>query len=168
MTNRQKVEDFLTENNILYTPYDHEAVFTVEEANKVDRQIPAFHTKNLFIKTKTPDKSKKYYLICMDAKQRLDIKEMKKLLKIKDLSFASSEELKEKLDLTPGSVSFFGMINTKKEDKITLVLQSKLLEAKSVGFHPNINTSTFVLEKDEFKKAVAVVSRENEVLELGF
>ena len=38
--------------SIRYQLHHHEAVFTVEEASKIESHIAAFHTKNLFLEDK--------------------------------------------------------------------------------------------------------------------
>ena len=45
----------------------------------------------------------------------------KKTLKIKKLHFASPEELKQHLNLTPGSVSIFGMIHPNSSQVILII-----------------------------------------------
>ena len=49
---RQTILSTLTQLHIEHTLYEHERVFTVEQANKIEKNIPAFHTKNLFMKDK--------------------------------------------------------------------------------------------------------------------
>lgn len=134
---------YLESLRINYRIYQHPAVFTVAEAEKIDQNIPALHTKNLFLKSQS-----NYYLICLQANKRLDIKNVSKILGIKKLSFASPEELKLELQLTPGSVSIFGIIYAKK---VELILDKDIVEAEKVGFHPNINTATLVVDKENFK-----------------
>lgn len=49
---------------------------------------------------------------------------------------ATEDELKEKLDLTPGSVSPFGLLNNKEKD-VELIIQQKILDDDYIGVHPN-------------------------------
>ena len=79
------------------------------ESRLIKEKIPAVHTKCLFLK----DDSSRFYLVAIQANKRLDIKLLKSRFLLKKLFFASPEELKENLNLTPGSVSIFGMINAK-------------------------------------------------------
>ncbi len=131
-------------HQIVYQTYKHLAVFTVEEAKKVDRHIPALHTKNLFLK----EKSAGYFLVCLEAEKRLDIKNLSKRIGTKKLSFASANELQSELNLTPGSVSLFGMIYSKSTQ---LVLDQAILRAPAVGFHPNTNTATVVIDQPNLR-----------------
>lgn len=48
--NEKKVYDILKELNIKYTRYEHEPIYTVEEAKKIEEIIPRKKCKNLFLK----------------------------------------------------------------------------------------------------------------------
>ncbi len=90
----------------------------------------------------------------MNAYKRLDIKKLRDLLHAKNkLFFASSQELKEKLNLTPGSVSIFGMIYG-QNNGVCLIIDKQVWLAKKVGFHPNINTATLELTHENLEKFV--------------
>ena len=141
----QNLLSHLDKLGIKYKVHKHSAVFTVEESNKIIKGLPGLHTKNLFLK----DDSGKFYLVCMEAQERLNIKVLTKNLLVNKLRFASEEELKSELNLTPGSVSIFGMIYAKN---VQLLLDEKVWEASIVNFHPNINTATLELDQENFKK----------------
>jgi Ala-tRNA(Pro) deacylase len=147
----QNLLNHLQKHQINYEVYEHPAVFTVEESKQVDRQIPGLHTKNLFLR----EKGGGYYLVCLPADKRLDIKSLSQVLGTKKLSFASAEELKEYLNLTPGSVSVFGMIYT---SSVQLVLDKEILRDQQVGFHPNINTATLVLNQANLSRFLETLS----------
>jgi len=153
---------YLQDHNILYVEHKHPAVFTVEESKKIELNLPnVFHTKNLFLK----DENKKFFLVSMNAHKRLDLKSLRnKLNAQKKLSFASAEQLKERLNLTPGSVSIFGMIYAKD---VTLILDQEIWEAEKVGFHPNINTSTLELTHENLAKFYDSLKSDKMILKLG-
>ena len=50
MKSKKEFLDYLTSVDIEYKNYDHEPVFTVEDAEKVCNSIPGAHCKNLFLK----------------------------------------------------------------------------------------------------------------------
>ena len=59
-----------------YTLHHHEAVFTVEESQKLDTDIPGTHCRNLFLR----DKKKKNYLLVLQNSTEVDIKKLPPLL----------------------------------------------------------------------------------------
>lgn len=157
----QNLIGYLDKLNIKYKIHEHPAVFTVEESLKVDKQMPnVFHTKNLFLK----DNAKKFFLVCMYAHDKVDLKELKnKIVATKKLTFASSEELKRHLNLTPGSVSLFGMIYAKD---VKLILDKKVWNSEKVGFHPNINTATLEITHEGLENFYNSLGCEKKIMEI--
>jgi len=122
------LQKYLEEHNIEYIQHKHPPVFTVEESKNIKQNIPGIHTKTLFLKTE----EKNYYLVCIPADKRLDISSLRKQLGAKKLHFASPEELKSELNLTPGSVSVFGMIYAKSTH---LIIDKPVWTSDVVTFH---------------------------------
>jgi len=133
---------------ITYTEHKHPAVFTVEEANKYYDTIPGTHTKNLFLRNKKGDK---HYLVVIESSKRVDLGKLKQILGESKLSFASPERLKEHLNLTPGSVTPFGLIHD-KDKKVQVIIDNDLWESEEINCHPNINTSTLTISSKDFRK----------------
>ena len=148
----QQLLQFLDTHNISYIPYTHEAVFTVDAADRVFPNIAGMHVKNLFLK----DRYQKFYLVCIEAHKRLPIKDFGRKFWIKDLSFGSPEELLRETNLTPWSVSLFWLIYAKD---ITVYIDEDIWTTTSVWWHPNINTATIMLTHewlDDFLKAIKI------------
>lgn len=144
------IYEVLDSLGIEYTKYEHPAVYTVEEAKKVDRGLgkDVSRTKNLFLRNK---KGNKHYLVVLGAAKRANLESLVKDLDESDLSFASPERMMKYLGLTPGSVSPFGLIND-LESQVQVIVDEGLLKFPKQGFHPNINTATLVITTDDFKK----------------
>lgn len=155
----KNLESYLSNLGIKYKIHPHKAVFTVEESKSLKQKIPGVHTKNLFLK----DDKGRFYLVATSADKRLDIKSLRKKLHAEKLHFGSPEELKENLNLAPGSVSIFGMIYAKK---VKLLLDKEVWDAEIVGFHPNVNTATLELTHENFEKFYNSLESEKEIIEL--
>ncbi|MBS3140404.1 hypothetical protein J4479_05370 [Candidatus Woesearchaeota archaeon] len=69
------------------------------------------------------------------------------------LKFANEDDLKELLGLTSGAVSPFGLIND-KERKVDLLIDKAIWESDYVSFHPNVNTESLELKKEDFHKYI--------------
>ncbi len=131
---------------ISYTLHEHPPVFTVEEAEAHWADIPAAHCKNLFLRNQ---KGTRHYLVVLDHRKQADLKKLAQKIGDDRLSFASPERLLKYLGLTPGSVSPMGLIHPGARDVI-VVLDSDLLSAGRVGFHPNRNTATMTVATADF------------------
>ncbi len=148
---------YLEKHGIHYTKYEHPAVFTVAESSKIILNPIEKHTKNLLLK----DEKNQFYLICLAAEKRLLLAFLRKHLQIKELEFATPTELKEQLNVTPGSVSLFSIIYAKH---VHLILDEDLWSAPLTGFHPNENTSTLIISHENLKKFYDSLPGKKEVI----
>lgn len=125
----------LKELNIIYEEISHDKVMTIEEAKKIENMIDGIGSKSLFLTDK-----KNYYLVVLEENKKANIKDLMVVIGCKKLSFASSDRLKEVLDLEEGSVTPLGIIND-ENNKVILLIDHELKD-KKILFHPNINTKT--------------------------
>lgn len=133
--------------HITYEEISHPPVFTVEDIQKLQLKIKGIGCKNLFLTD-----HKKYYLYILEENKKANLKQLAQLLKISRLSFASTNKLKEVLNLEQGSVTPFGIINDQKQ-QVLLILDSDLKQ-KRLLFHPLINTKTIALEFDDLLRFI--------------
>ncbi|MFZ2154096.1 MAG: prolyl-tRNA synthetase associated domain-containing protein [Candidatus Moraniibacteriota bacterium] len=139
----------LEELRIDFKEYQHPAVFTVQEAEKHKGDIDGAKIKNLFLRNKKGDK---HFLFVTDAFKDIDLRKLSAITGERKLGFASAERLQKYLGLTPGSVSPFGLVND-KDKAVVIFLDKELLEKNDkLNFHPNINTATIQISKDDFFK----------------
>ena len=157
----EKLRKYFERNKIEYTLYSHPAVFTVEESNKIKILYKGLHTKSLFLR----DENNNYYLVCMEADKRLDMKFLESNLSVKKLKFASPSELKEILGVSPGSVSIFCLINA-KQNNVSLILDEALWNAGLVAFHPNINTETIDINHYNLEKFLESININKKIIKL--
>ena len=144
------VYEVLDALNIPYTRVEHEATATCEEADQVMGHLTGTPSKSLFLTNK---KKTAFWLVLMNGNKPLNIKEFSPLVGEKHVSFTSEEKMIEKLNLTPGMVSVFGLINNKEHD-ITVVVDAELREREKITFHPNINTATIEIPTEDMYRFV--------------
>ena len=135
----QKLDDL----GVTYTRYDHEAVFTVAESEKIEADMPGTHCRNLFLR----DKKKRMFLVVLPNDVEVDMKKLAPIIGSDRISFGSADRLWEFLGVRPGSVCPFAIIND-PEHKIKLVLDESMMKADIVNYHPLINTMTLGLSPD--------------------
>ena len=133
----------LDERGISYEVFHHRAVETVAEADALVPRL-ATPTKNLFLRD---SKKRDYFVVVADTKTEIDLKHLHKQLGTRRLSFASSEDLFEKLGLVQGSVTPFGILNDETRE-VTLVFDETLAH-KRFDAHPLVNTATMFVHMDE-------------------
>ncbi|WP_371396655.1 prolyl-tRNA synthetase associated domain-containing protein [Fretibacter rubidus] len=127
----------LDQLGIAHNTHDHAPIFTVEEGADIKAALPGGHTKNLFLK----DKTGALFLICALGDTVVPINKLHKRLGCKRLSFGKPELLLTHLGVTPGSVTFFSILND-RDNHVQLVLDKALFEHDIVNFHPLKNDAT--------------------------
>lgn len=157
-----KVFDFLQQQKIEYSFYRHPEAPTIEIARQYWHNDGSKHCKNLFFRN---HKGNRHYLVVFDSEQSLAIHDLEQRLKQGKLSFASEQRMERYLDLKPGSVSPFGLIND-TENHVHLFLDKNLLNYPSLSFHPNDNRATVVISREMFAKYLAAVGNTFEYIEL--
>ena len=136
---------------ISYEAYEHPPVFTTDDVEKYWRDIPAVPVKNLFLRNK---KGNRHYLVIVGVDKRVDLQQLVKIIGDDRLSFASAERLMEKMGLTPGSVSPFGLLHEGSRD-VQVIVDADLREAGKLIFHPNINTASVTITFADFGRFLA-------------
>jgi len=143
-----KVYEVLDQLGILYQHHPHPPVFTVEQAEQHWTDIEGLHCKNLFLRNK---KGNHHYLVVAPTSKTVDLRRLNEKLGEDRLSFGSPERLMRLLGLEPGSVSPFGLINDRQKE-VMVILDEDLKGASRVNFHPNVNTATVGLSREDFEK----------------
>ena len=75
--NKQELYQFLQEKGIEYEVVEHEAVYTVEEADALHLPYPETGTKNLFLRD---DKKRNYYLLTVQEHRIINLKELQEMI----------------------------------------------------------------------------------------
>ena len=137
---------------ITYTRHEHPPVATVDEARQHWADIHATHCKNLFLRNQ---KGTRHYLVVLEHSRTADLRKVADQIGDGKLSFGSPERLMKYLGLTPGSVSPFGLIND-RQHVVEVVIDRDLRSAQRLSFHPNINTVTFTVAAEDFRRFLDV------------
>jgi Ala-tRNA(Pro) deacylase len=152
---------FLDDLGIEHSTVSHPAFFTVEEGRPWHHKIPGLHCKNLFIK----DRKGGIWLVVMPADKRADLGRLEKALGAPRFSFARPEVLAEVLELTPGSVTPFGLINDSAR-RVRVILDQEMLDSQWVNFHPLHNAASTTLRSADLVRFVRALGYEPVIVRL--
>ena len=146
-----RVYDMLDELGVSYQRVDHEAAFTMEACEEIDKVLQAMTCKNLFLCNR---QKTKYYLLMIPGDKVFKTKELSKQIGSARLSFGSPEAMEEMLGVTPGSATIMGLMND-PEHKVQLLVDEDVLKEEEFGCHPCVNTSSLRLKTaDVFGKVL--------------
>ena len=149
----------LAELGIETETLEHEAVFTVEQSSKLERELPGGHTKNLFLK----DKKGALFLVVALGSASIDLKTLNKKLGCDRLSFGKPELLMEVLGVLPGAVTPFTLINDKAR-RVTVVLDADMMRHERLNYHPLENTATTNIARKDFVRFIRACGHEPRVM----
>ncbi len=141
---------------------EHAAVFTVDESEKVERQLPGGHTKNLFLK----DAKDRLYLVVAESRSVVDLKSLHRTIGSARLSFGKADLLMEILGVTPGSVTAFAVMND-TQARVSVVVDARLMRYDSVNCHPLENTATTNIGRDDLMAFIRATGHEPSIAELA-
>ena len=157
-----KLCDILTNYNVNYKAYTHQAVFTINDVLKANLKIPGIGTKSLFLKDKSHNK---FLLLTTEENKKIDLKGFAHCINSKHISFGSHDELLRNLGLEEGCVSPLGIINNTHHDVI-VYFDKVLIGKKNIQVSANTHTTTLTIDFDDLLQFIRMVG--NKVYILAF
>lgn len=138
----EKIKEFLKEHSIQYELIEHEAVYTSEQAASIRGISLHQGAKALLLKAK-----ENFILCILPGDKRLDSKKVKKLLDVKDLRFATKEEVVQIMGCEIGACYPFGNVIN-----VRMIVDPSLSENDIISFNPGIHTRSIKTKyKDWFE-----------------
>ncbi|WHA08088.1 prolyl-tRNA synthetase associated domain-containing protein [Enterococcus montenegrensis] len=157
-----QVEETLKALAIPFEIVEHPPALTTAEADSFITGIEGVRTKSMFLTNK---KKTAYYLLIMDDEKRLDMDKFKEIVGANRIKMASTDSLMEQLQLPPGVVSVFGLLNNTKKN-VQVFFDAEILDKKKMSFHPNVNTKTIFLSTKDVLKFVNAIGFEYTIIDL--
>ena len=148
--NKSETLYYLDQLGIKYEIMEHPAVYNMAEMEKIALPHPEADAKNLFVRD---DNKRNYYLLTIKGDKRVNLQQFREENGTRRLSFASPQDLKEKLDLAPGSVTPLGLLNDSHHE-IPFYLDSYFSQQTRIVVHPNHNTATIWLKPQDLLKVI--------------
>ena len=150
----------LQEHGIPFQRFDHPAVFTCEESDRLCPPMPGAHTKNLFLRDR---KGARHFLVTVGHEKSVDLKALKILLGVDKLSFASEDRLKHLLGVTPGSATLLGLI-VDSGHVVEVIIDEDVWNADIILCHPLVNTATLAIPKAGMETFLAATKHVPKIL----
>lgn len=152
----------LQQLGIRYDVSEHSAVYTIEEMDAIELNLPGDVCKNLFLRDAA---GKRHFIVTLPKYKQVSLHALRALLGTSRLGFASAERLEHYLGLRPGEVTPFGVLNGRAED-VDVVFDTALRGKARLGLHPNDNTATVWIAFDDVCAAVRAHGNRVHLLDL--
>jgi Ala-tRNA(Pro) deacylase len=140
----------------------HPPLHTVEESKRLRGTLPGAHCKNLFLR----DRSDNLWLIVALEDRAIDLKWLAKRLGAGRFSFGKPNQLMAALGVEPGAVTPFAIAND-PERRVRLVLDSQMMAAPVLNFHPLTNAATTTILAADLARFVTACGHEPIVCDLA-
>lgn len=160
-TSPEQLLDYLGTLGIPFRIYHHEAVFTVAESSRIEREWPGVHCRNLFVR----DKKEQMYLVVAAHETKVDMKKLADVIGAGRLSFGSPERLWTYLGVRPGSVCPYSIIND-KGNAVEVILDAHMMMGEIVNYHPLVNTMTIGVKPEDLIKFIRSCGHEPRIVDL--
>jgi Ala-tRNA(Pro) deacylase len=141
---RQELFERFERLGIKTRTFDHQPVFTVEEAKQVHENMPGGHCKNLFCK----DEKGVLWMIVALEDAVINLKAAPAKIGSKRLTFGKPDLLMEVLGVEPGSVTPFGLIND-MQGRTNVILDEAMMRCDPLNYHPLKNDATTAISADD-------------------
>jgi Cys-tRNA(Pro) deacylase len=138
-----KIKKLLDENRIKYDILEHELVYTSEQAAKVRNSQLKQGVKALVLRSHEG----KFILALIAADKKIDLKQLSKIIKTKELKLAKPDEVSEKTDCEIGSVPPFGNVLN-----LVTYMDKSVLENEIVEFNVGLHTTSIRMKSDDLIK----------------
>jgi Ala-tRNA(Pro) deacylase len=101
----ERLQSWLAQSNVPFTVLRHEPVFTSEQAAAVRKTPLSSGAKALVVKA-----GERFVLFVLPADRKLDSRKARAHLQVREMRFATREEVEKLTGLQPGSIPPFGSL----------------------------------------------------------
>ena len=101
----------------------------------------------------------------MDDAKRLDMNKFGEITGAKGIKMASSDSLYAKMQLPPGVVSPFGLLNNEEKD-IQVFIDREIIGEARMSFHPNTNEKTLFIATPDLLRYLEDVGCAAQIIEI--
>lgn len=136
----ENILKLLDKRNIKYKNYEHEPVFTSEEAAKVRNTNIHQGAKALILQA-----DKEFIMLVLPADLKADLEKLQKTKEYKKLAMASKESVKAKTDLEVGCIPPFGSLLGLKT-----IVDSRLSENKEIAFNAGRHDRSIKMDYEDY------------------
>lgn len=140
----EKIIELLDRSGAEYRVMEHEDVFTSEEAARVRGLEGKTGAKALLLKSGSD-----VFLLVLPGNRKLDNKKARNLLGVRDIRFATPEEVEEISGAKIGAVYPLGPVMG-----IRMFVDITLAQNEYIAFNPGVHHKSVIISFSEYQKAV--------------
>ncbi len=137
-----EIEDYLKSLSIPFEVHSHEALYTMEACESIEKKYGVPIPKNLFLANR---QQTQFYLLLMPANKIFKTKELSSQIQSARLSFGNEDALFNYLKVKRGSCTPLGLYFD-RENRVQFLIDKDILSYDEIAVHPLTNTKTLVIK----------------------
>lgn len=154
---------FLKELGVSYERFDLPPFETCTESTALlPNDLPGVRTKHLFLRDR---KKKRYYLVVVDEKKQVDLKELAVRLNENRLQMASEQDLEKYLQVEAGAVSMLSLLND-PEGFVHFIVDEEIWNEEAFDCHPNQKGTVLLIKKTDWLHIFEKINRTPEIMSI--
>ena len=150
----KKITDLLTARDVAFKTFEHAPVRTSEEASALRPEYSLHQgAKALIVKVKPSRDGKEFVMLVFPADARFDAKKVKPILGVKEISFATEEEVSKITDgIQVGGVPPFGNLFG-----LDVFADASLFGNDEIIFNAGDRSFSVAMRSEDYKSIVSPV-----------
>ncbi len=142
-----RIAEVLTKAGVTFEPYEHEAVFTSEDAAKIRNTPLSEGAKALLLYA-----DDKPIMVTVPGDRKVDMKAFKTAYGVKDLRMATPEEVETVTGVRIGAVPPFGHIFS-----IPLYMDTHLADESFISFNAGLHTKSMRVKQSDYERVATPI-----------
>jgi len=148
MTGWKEVKQFLDSHEVEYESFVHEPVTTSEEAAKTRPGMTLSQgAKALILEAIRKNETNSIVMVVIPGDKKMDSKNLRKLLRAKDVRFISPEKVLELTGVQVGGVPPLGNIWS-----IPMIMDSGIFENETIAFNAGDRSVTVIMKSKDLER----------------
>lgn len=143
---QEVVYNKLDELSIKFRYFESPRDFSNEDDGSFWKLNGAMRCKNLFLRN---HKGNKHFLIIAPYYSDISITSLEQYFKKGKISFASDKRMKKWLNVKPGAVSVFSLLND-TENHVEVFVDERIKETTELTFLPNMHNALIAISYEDF------------------
>lgn len=162
MITREDVVAALDRAGYTWTSVEHPAPTSMAEADAYIEGHEGVRTKTLFVVNRKRTRS---YLLVVDSARDVDLNALAEVLEETRLSIGSADRLRAALDVEPGTVSPFTLLDPGHREPV-LLWDREILREPTLTFHPGTDTETIFIGSQDMEGLMAAAGVQQRVVDI--
>jgi len=158
----KKVFALLDQLKISYEYVTNDVVRTMDECVEIDTALACEVRKSILLTNK---RHTTFFLIVLPAHKNLDVKALEAKIGVSGLSFASGEEMQEKLSVSPGALTVMSVISD-LDDYVQVIIDQEVMDEEFFACNTGTNQRHIKIKTADLSKYLKSVHHRVKIVEL--